>query len=226
MVCAHAAQIQEVEPTADGCEDCLKRGDDWVHLRLCLSCGHVGCCDDSKNKHATKHFRDAEHPIIQSFEPGEDWRRASSTRSSWSSGEEPLDHDEERWRQRMSQGSWSVHSMRQRSRIIESDYGLCRLRTSSTTCRKACPSGVGISKASKTSSSASLRAFMELSTFVSSPKSSSPRARPSLQLVASKERRETLATRQCRLFAHVWTVRERRLQRLRAFTDTAVLAKK
>jgi hypothetical protein len=87
----------------DGCEDCLKRGDDWVHLRLCLSCGHVGCCDDSKNKHATKHFRDAEHPIIQSFEPGEDWRRASSTRSSWSSGEEPLDHDEERWRQRMSQ---------------------------------------------------------------------------------------------------------------------------
>jgi hypothetical protein len=103
MVCAHAAQIQEVEPTADGCEDCLKRGDDWVHLRLCLSSGHVGCCDDSKNKHATKHFRDAEHPIIQSFAPGEDWRRASSTRSSWSSGEEPLDHDEERRRQRMSQ---------------------------------------------------------------------------------------------------------------------------
>ena len=49
-------------------------GDSWVHLRLCLSCGHVGCCDSSKNKHATKHFHRTKHPIIQSFEPGEDWR--------------------------------------------------------------------------------------------------------------------------------------------------------
>jgi len=48
-------------------------GSDWVHLRLCLSCGHVGCCDSSPNKHATKHFKVTEHPIIRSFEPGEDW---------------------------------------------------------------------------------------------------------------------------------------------------------
>lgn len=71
--CTHAAQIRDVEPSADGCEDCLKIGDDWVHLRLCLTCGHVGCCDSSKNKHATKHFRAAGHPIVRSFEPGEGW---------------------------------------------------------------------------------------------------------------------------------------------------------
>src|ERR1043166_127651 len=74
MPCSHVAQIREVTPSAEGCEDCLKTGDEWVHLRLCLTCGHVGCCDDSKNKHATKHFRRTQHPIIQSFEPGEDWR--------------------------------------------------------------------------------------------------------------------------------------------------------
>lgn len=72
--CAHLDQIREVTPSADGCEDCLKTGDDWVHLRLCLSCGHVGCCDDSKNKHATKHFGKSKHAIIRSFEPGEAWR--------------------------------------------------------------------------------------------------------------------------------------------------------
>src|SRR5260370_20065165 len=71
--CTHLDQIQEVTPSATGCEDCLKIGDTWVHLRLCLTCGHVGCCDDSKNKHATKHFHATTHPIIQSFEPGEDW---------------------------------------------------------------------------------------------------------------------------------------------------------
>ena len=48
-------------------------GSEWVHLRLCLSCGHVGCCDDSPNRHATKHFRKIHHPIIRSLEPGEDW---------------------------------------------------------------------------------------------------------------------------------------------------------
>ena len=48
-------------------------GDTWVHLRLCRTCGHVGCCDDSKNKHATKHYRALEHPVIRSFQPGEDW---------------------------------------------------------------------------------------------------------------------------------------------------------
>jgi uncharacterized UBP type Zn finger protein len=56
------------------CEDCIKTGDTWVHLRLCLECGHVGCCDSSKNKHATKHFHGTQHPIVQSIEPGEDWR--------------------------------------------------------------------------------------------------------------------------------------------------------
>jgi adenylate cyclase len=59
--------------TPDGCEECLQMGSDWVHLRLCLSCGHVGCCDDSPNKHATKHFKSTKHPIIRSFEPGETW---------------------------------------------------------------------------------------------------------------------------------------------------------
>ena len=73
--CKHLKLVQEdVKPSADGCEDCLKIGDSWVHLRLCLICGHVGCCDSSKNKHATKHFHSTEHPLIQSFEPDEDWK--------------------------------------------------------------------------------------------------------------------------------------------------------
>jgi uncharacterized UBP type Zn finger protein len=55
------------------CEECLKMGDSWVHLRLCRECGHVGCCDSSKNKHATKHFHASKHPIMQSIEPGENW---------------------------------------------------------------------------------------------------------------------------------------------------------
>jgi uncharacterized UBP type Zn finger protein len=71
--CTHLDQIQDVTPSANGCEDCLKIGDTWVHLRLCLTCGHVGCCDSSKNKHATRHFHATNHPIIQSFQPGEDW---------------------------------------------------------------------------------------------------------------------------------------------------------
>ncbi|MEP7341326.1 MAG: UBP-type zinc finger domain-containing protein [Acidobacteriota bacterium] len=71
--CKHLDQIRDVKPSAKGCEDCLKLGDDWVHLRLCKSCGHVGCCDNSKNKHATKHFRATDHPIIKSLEPGEEW---------------------------------------------------------------------------------------------------------------------------------------------------------
>ena len=62
-----------VSPHAKGCVECLKLGDTWVHLRLCLQCGHVGCCDSSKNRHATKHFHETKHPVIQSFEPGEDW---------------------------------------------------------------------------------------------------------------------------------------------------------
>ena len=71
--CTHTNQIAHVTPSALGCEECLKTGDEWVHLRLCRTCGHVGCCDDSKNKHATKHFRATQHPIITSIEPGEDW---------------------------------------------------------------------------------------------------------------------------------------------------------
>ena len=66
-------EIYSVTPSAQGCEECLKLGDEWVHLRICLICGQVGCCDNSKNKHATKHFHATQHPLIQSFEPGEDW---------------------------------------------------------------------------------------------------------------------------------------------------------
>ncbi len=71
--CSHLDQIHTVVPSARGCEECLQSGDDWVHLRLCLTCGHVGCCDSSKNKHATAHFAGTSHPLIQSLEPGEDW---------------------------------------------------------------------------------------------------------------------------------------------------------
>jgi uncharacterized UBP type Zn finger protein len=72
--CSHLSEINNVTPkTPNGCEECLKLGDGWVHLRLCVTCGHVGCCDESKNKHATKHWHSTNHPLIQSFEPGEDW---------------------------------------------------------------------------------------------------------------------------------------------------------
>lgn len=57
----------------DVCEECIKLGDRWVHLRLCMECGHVGCCDSSKNKHATRHFHSSKHPLIRSIEPGESW---------------------------------------------------------------------------------------------------------------------------------------------------------
>jgi uncharacterized UBP type Zn finger protein len=71
--CTHLDQIKRVKPKTKGCEECLKMGDGWVHLRLCLSCGHVGCCDSSKNKHATKHFHATKHPIVRSQEAGENW---------------------------------------------------------------------------------------------------------------------------------------------------------
>jgi uncharacterized UBP type Zn finger protein len=72
--CSHLAAIEEVTPqTPAGCAECLAAGDTWVHLRLCRSCGHVGCCDSSKNKHATKHYEATEHPVITSFQPGEQW---------------------------------------------------------------------------------------------------------------------------------------------------------
>jgi hypothetical protein len=72
--CKHIDQIKQVRPKASGCEDCLRIGDTWVHLRLCMSCGHVGCCDSSKNQHATRHFWASQHPIVRSLEPGENWR--------------------------------------------------------------------------------------------------------------------------------------------------------
>ncbi len=71
--CSHLDEVKNVPPKTDGCQECLEMGDSWVHLRLCRTCGHVGCCDSSKNKHATKHFRKTDHPIIRSIEPGEDW---------------------------------------------------------------------------------------------------------------------------------------------------------
>jgi uncharacterized UBP type Zn finger protein len=63
-----------VTPSGEGCEECVKTGDSWVHLRLCLSCGKVGCCDSSKNRHASAHAQESEHPIVESFQPGENWR--------------------------------------------------------------------------------------------------------------------------------------------------------
>ena len=73
ITCSHSNLVKSVTPSAKGCEDCLKIGDQWLHLRLCLVCGHVGCCDSSKNQHATKHYHQTGHPVIRSFEPGENW---------------------------------------------------------------------------------------------------------------------------------------------------------
>jgi uncharacterized UBP type Zn finger protein len=71
--CTHLGSVQRVKPSAQGCEECLQTGDSWVHLRICLLCGHVGCCDSSPNRHASKHFGATGHPLIQSFERGENW---------------------------------------------------------------------------------------------------------------------------------------------------------
>ena len=73
MKCTHISTIHSVTPSADGCEECLRTGDTWVHLRICRSCGHVGCCDSSKNKHATKHYKATGHPIMESFFPRDPW---------------------------------------------------------------------------------------------------------------------------------------------------------
>ena len=74
MRCTHLDQVTDVEPrTPKGCEECLRTGSWWVHLRLCLTCGHVGCCDDSPNRHATKHFGATRHPVMKSMESGENW---------------------------------------------------------------------------------------------------------------------------------------------------------
>jgi Zn-finger in ubiquitin-hydrolases and other protein len=71
--CTHLDTVNDVGPSSEGCEDCLRIGDRWVHLRMCQECGHVGCCDNSPNRHATAHFHQDRHPIIRSYEPGEDW---------------------------------------------------------------------------------------------------------------------------------------------------------
>lgn len=73
--CTHLDQITvlELPESVDGCEDCLREGGKWLHLRICLTCGHVGCCDDSPNRHATAHARGSQHALIHSLEPGEDW---------------------------------------------------------------------------------------------------------------------------------------------------------
>lgn len=74
MSCTHTDRIQTVTPASSGCRLCLESGDTWVHLRMCLTCGQIGCCDDSKNQHAMKHAQNSGHPIVQSFEHGESWR--------------------------------------------------------------------------------------------------------------------------------------------------------
>lgn len=73
MACPHVAALKPVPARTLGCEECLKIGSPWVHLRLCLTCGHVGCCDSSPNRHATKHFKHSAHPVMASFEPSERW---------------------------------------------------------------------------------------------------------------------------------------------------------
>jgi hypothetical protein len=74
QACEHLKDANEdVKARTKGCEECEKMGSGWVHLRKCLTCGHVGCCDSSVNKHATKHFHGTSHAVMQSFEPGEDW---------------------------------------------------------------------------------------------------------------------------------------------------------
>lgn len=71
--CSHLNQIKVTHSDTHVCEDCIKTGDTWVHLRMCMECGHVGCCDSSKNKHATRHFHQTQHPLMRSVEPGESW---------------------------------------------------------------------------------------------------------------------------------------------------------
>lgn len=71
--CDHLTTVNAVTPSAKGCEECLAIGSAWLHLRLCRSCGHVGCCDDSPHRHATAHFHATRHPIIEGYDPPEGW---------------------------------------------------------------------------------------------------------------------------------------------------------
>jgi uncharacterized UBP type Zn finger protein len=79
MSCTHTDDLEPTDgrlgplPDSEGCGDCLAIGGRWVHLRRCVACGHVGCCDSSPNRHATAHFHSSAHPLVQSFEPGEEW---------------------------------------------------------------------------------------------------------------------------------------------------------
>jgi uncharacterized UBP type Zn finger protein len=72
-LCNHLDDVRDVQPSADGCEDCLKTGSRWVHLRMCMICGHVGCCDSSPNRHATAHWHATQHPVVASAEQREHW---------------------------------------------------------------------------------------------------------------------------------------------------------
>jgi uncharacterized UBP type Zn finger protein len=71
--CAHLHGIRVLQTTKHYCEDCVKLGQPWVHLRLCMSCGHVACCDSSPNRHASAHYHATGHPLVRSIEPGESW---------------------------------------------------------------------------------------------------------------------------------------------------------
>jgi uncharacterized UBP type Zn finger protein len=79
MACTHVAELEDhngvvgAGASGDGCVECLAMGGSWLHLRRCLACGHIGCCDSSPNKHASAHFAATSHPLIQSYEPGEEW---------------------------------------------------------------------------------------------------------------------------------------------------------
>jgi uncharacterized UBP type Zn finger protein len=74
-LCSHLDEVElhELPASVDGCEDCLREGSKWLHLRICLTCGHVGCCDSSPRRHATAHHHETRHAIIRSIEPGENW---------------------------------------------------------------------------------------------------------------------------------------------------------
>lgn len=74
MSCNHLGEIKDVVPSSRVCDQCVAMGSGWVHLRMCLTCGQVGCCDSSPNRHATAHFHQASHPLVRSVEPGENWR--------------------------------------------------------------------------------------------------------------------------------------------------------
>src|SRR3978361_1549798 len=79
--CSHIAGIQDVTPSALGCEECLKSGSEWLHLRICRACGHVGCCDDSPHKHPPRHFHATGHPVIEGYDPPEGWAGVMSMKS-------------------------------------------------------------------------------------------------------------------------------------------------